>query len=149
MLPLVCIVHSSPVVCWVVHLIAGPVLHPGAPCRHPRVLCDLRLSSRAGINTYLWTGLQSWYQHLSLAGSYGVARFRTSKPIETNQTGRGPGGPFQDLRLLCWSIDGWGGESLNAHPNFKRENVKTGESSFLFPSGSALSQPPPPPHRSQ
>ena len=45
---------------------------PGAPCRHPRVLCDLRLfASRTGIH------------HNSLAGSNSVARFRTSKPIET------------------------------------------------------------------
>ena len=41
----------------VVHLSAGQ----GAPGRHARVLCDLRLSSRAGINTFLWKGLQSWY----------------------------------------------------------------------------------------
>jgi hypothetical protein len=35
---------------------------------HSRVLCDLRLFA------------SSWHQHLS---AYGVARFRTSKPIET------------------------------------------------------------------
>ena len=30
---------------------------PGAPGRHPRILCDLRLlASRAGIDTYLWRG---------------------------------------------------------------------------------------------
>ena len=54
----------------VVHMGSGP----GAPCRHPRVLCDLRcrlFASRAGIHSQ------------SLAWSYGVARFRTSKPIET------------------------------------------------------------------
>jgi hypothetical protein len=57
----------------VVHMRAGP----GAPGTgsHPRVLCDLTLlASRAGIHPK------------SLAGSYGVARFRTSKPFETYPT---------------------------------------------------------------
>ena len=32
--------------------------------------------------------------------------------------------PLSDLRLLCGSIDGWGGESRKVHPNSTRENVK-------------------------
>ena len=34
-------------------------------------------------------------------------------------------GTISDPRLLCGSIDGWKGESQNAHPNSKREDVKT------------------------
>jgi hypothetical protein len=76
--PLLC--PSSPVVRWVVHLSAGP----GVPGRHPRVLCDLRLSSRAG----------RWYQHLSLDRppelvltpiSGGVVRCCPFEAFETNR----------------------------------------------------------------
>ena len=35
------------------------------------------------------------------------------------------GVPLSDLKLLCGSMDGWGGESRNVHPNSTRENVKT------------------------
>ena len=35
------------------------------------------------------------------------------------------GVPLSDLRLLCGSIDGWGGESWYVHPNSIRQNVKT------------------------
>jgi hypothetical protein len=66
------------------HLPCGPlVVHmgavPGAPGRHPRVFCDLMLfASKAGIHPN------------SLAGSYCVARFRNSKPIETKHVSLEP-----------------------------------------------------------
>ena len=100
--PIVCIV-SSPVVRWVVHLSAGP----GAHGRHPSVLCDLRLSSRAGINTFLWTGLQSWYQHLSLAGSCcPFSTFETNRNHSRGDIGRcppqpSPWGPILVAALHC------------------------------------------------
>jgi hypothetical protein len=45
--------------------------------------------------------------------------------FEGSAGARNLGVPLSDPRLVCGSIDGWGGESRNAHPNSKRENVKT------------------------
>jgi hypothetical protein len=53
----------------------------------PPSLPTLRLLGCQSWNQHLSlaVGLQSRYQQLSLAGSYGVARFRPSKPIKTNR----------------------------------------------------------------